>query len=259
PDVQDHINGDVPDSWLRAIHTISRLTRLLPPKTFGALGCVLSPDNIDDVEDVVRFGTAIGWYTSLVPVHVTHPSRPMNFRTYDQRLMFTPDQYPRVSALLQRLKRLKAGGASLYDSDEYLDDIDRFIRNVPTTWRRRNAGVCDSPSLYFAILPNGAWAVCCDHRLPGPPVAVYDPSFPEVYRSTSFRTRAIDVAAACPGCMFGSYPEITITARSWVAMAERARVFVKPGPLHRAHREWPLSVDRLQAIAAGIIADRRAE
>jgi len=259
PNLQDRINGEVNDSWIRAIKTISTLTRVLPAKTFGALGCVLSPDNIEDVEDVVRFGTAIGWYTSLVPAHVAHPSQPMNFRTYDKRLIFTPDQYPRVATLLRRLKRLKAAGASLYDSDEYLDDIYRFITNEPTTWRRKNNGVCDSPSMYFAILPNGAWAVCCDHRLPGPPVPVYDASFPEVYRTASFKDRAVSVAKSCSGCMFGSYPEITITARYWSAMFERARVFMRPGAMRKEHAKWPLSVEVLQSIAADILARRDAQ
>jgi len=253
PEIQDAINGGFPNSWGKAIDAISRVTRHLPPaESFAAFGCVFGPRNIEDVEDVVRFGTAIGWYTSLVPIHVTQPHRPMNFRTYDQSLAFRPEHCARVEAMLNRLSRMKREGFLLYDSDEYSEDIRRFVRNEPIQWRRRNRQVCDSPSLYFAILPNGCFAVCCDHRLPGEPLPVYAPDFPRRFKSREFRTRVAAVAGQCPGCMFGSFPEITITARYWSAALERARVFLgKPSA-----KDWPVSPDRLREIAREILVAR---
>lgn len=253
PALQDRINGEFPESWQRAIDTIAMVTRHLPPaESFAALGCVLCPHNIEDVEDVVRFGTRIGWFTSLVPVHIADRRKPMNFRTYDQTLAFRPEHYPRVDGLIERLKRLKSEGQLLYDSDEYLDDICRFVRNQPIRWRRRNQDVCDSPEMYFAILPNGAFAVCCDHRLPGAEVPVYGPQFPEFFHDRIFKERARSVAAACPGCMFGSYPEITITARYWQAARERLQVFFS----NPVRRPWPLSSEELQRTAAEVLSER---
>lgn len=253
PGLQDSINGGFPGSWRRALETISKVTRLLPKEdSFAAFGCVLSPRNVEDVEDVVRFGSAIGWYTSLVPIHITDAHRPMNFRTYDKSLAFTPADVPRVDALLDRLHGLKERGFLLYDSEEYVADIRRFVRGEPIRWRRRNDGRCDSPGLYFALLPNGDFAVCCDHRLPGPSVPAQDPGFPAAFRSGEFRRRVEAVTTACEGCMFGSYPEVTISARYWSAFLERTQVFLsRPAP-----KPWPLSVDQLEEIAAGIRARR---
>lgn len=252
--LQDEINGGFPGSWERAIKTIAMVTRYLPPDdSFAAFGCVLTPLNIEDVEDVVTFGTRIGWYTSLVPIHVTLESTPMNFRTYDQRIDFQSVHVARVTALLERLREMKREGALLYDSDEYLEDIRRFAAHEPIHWRRRNDEVCDSPGLYFAILPDGRFSVCCDHRLPGSPVPAYADDFPEVYRDSAFRERVERVAAACPGCMFGSYPEITITARYWSAAFERVRVFVGGAP----RRNWPLSEAQLKEIATEVLAARQ--
>lgn len=244
---QDSINGGFPGSWRRALTTVSKVTRTLPSKgSFAAFGCVLSHHNLDDVPDVIRFGSEIGWYTSLVPLHTTSQHKPMNFRTYDASLKFRPEHYPRVDALMGKVKAMKNAGALLYDSDEYLDDITRFVRGDATLWRGRNGGVCDSPALYFAILPNGDFAVCCDHRLPGRPVPTQDPGFPKAYRDGAFRRRVEDVAGACVGCMFGSYPEITITARWWSAAFERLQVFLAGEP----KKNWPLNVEQLEAAAA---------
>lgn len=244
---QDAINGGFPGSWRRALGTISKVTKILPSKgSFSAFGCVMSHHNLDDIESVIRFGSEIGWYTSLVPLHTTSPHKPMNFRTYDSSLAFRPEHYAKVDAVLDKAKALKKDGYLLYDSDEYLDDIKRFVRNDPTLWRSKNGGVCDSPGLYFAILPNGDFAVCCDHRLPGRGVPTQGPDFPKQYRDGEFRKRVLGVTEPCVGCMFGSYPEITITARWWSAAFERLQVFLAGEP----KKNWPLTAEQIEAIAA---------
>jgi MoaA/NifB/PqqE/SkfB family radical SAM enzyme len=256
PGKQDAINGGFPGSWQRAIQTISKVTQCLPKEDcFSSFGCVLTPANMYDIEDVLRFGTQIGWYTSLVPIHVTTPDKPMNFRTYDTQLNFKPEHYTEVDRILDRLKALKKEGQLLYDSDEYLEDIKRFIRNEPTQWRRKNDQVCDSPSLYFAILPNGHMAVCCDWRLPGQGVAVQDANFPEMYSSPALRDRFFKVTSACGGCMFGSYPEMTISARYMQAFIERVGVFFSKAPT----RPWPLSPEKLEDIARSVQSQNHAQ
>jgi hypothetical protein len=176
----------------------------------------------------------------------------MNFRTYDGALAFKPEHYQRVDSLIERLKETKRQGSLLYDSDEYLDDITRFVRNQPTQWRDKNHGVCDSPVLYFAVLPNGDFSVCCDYRLPGPGVSTYSSDFPKRYWDGEFRNAVVAVAKDCSGCMFGSYPEITITARYWNATLERIRVFLARPPV----RDWPLTVKDLEDIASDIRSRR---
>ena len=66
----DEING-VKGSWRKAIQTIGRISREFPTHdTVCALGCVLSPYNIDHIEEILDFADAIGWSLSLVPVHL---------------------------------------------------------------------------------------------------------------------------------------------------------------------------------------------
>ena len=85
---QDKINGGFPQSWERALRAISIFTKHLPPESsFASLGCVMQKSNLEDITKVIEFGTKISWFTSLVPVHVTPHSKPMGFRSFDQRLV----------------------------------------------------------------------------------------------------------------------------------------------------------------------------
>ena len=244
---QDSINGGFEDSWHRALRSIALFTKLLPRESsFASLGCVLQPENVGHIEDVIRFGTAIKWYTSLVPAHVTDQAHPRGFRTFDQTLRFLPPEFRMVDALIERVRAMQHEGFLLYDSDQYLDDIKRFVRGTPTTWRDRNNGVCDSPNLYFAVLPNGDFAPCCDFRL-AETVSTADPAFPKLYRDSSFRSGVYDVTSVCEGCMYGSYPEMTISMRFMAAKLQRLQTFFTASP---AKDNWPLSYADLLEIAS---------
>lgn len=239
--LSDHINGR-PGSWRDALRTIAFISRVFPGRdSVCALGCVLSPHNIDEVETVLEFATGIGWWLSLVPAHVAPPGRPLLFRGNDESFRFPPEQHAQVRDLIARLKVAKRRGKKLFDSDDYLDSIVRFIATGSPGWRHR--GVCDSPNLYFAILPDGRFAPCCDLRLDGE-VFVDDPDFPRIYRSADFRRRVRDIVAGCPGCNFGSFPEMTLSARSLHTILERVRLQLRAG----SQRFPPLGEEEIFAI-----------
>lgn len=221
--------------------------------SFASLGCVLQRDNLRDIEDVIRFGTKISWYTSLVPIHISNTFHPLGFRTYDQTLRFTSSEFPKVDTVIERVKDMRDEGYLLYDSDQYLDDIKRFVRNEPTTWRSKNKGVCDSPNLYFAILPNGDFAPCCDWRLPGA-VHTYAKDFPNIYHDSVFRRDVYAITSACSGCMYGSYPEMTISMRFWKAKLQRIKTFVTNPP----PKNWPLTYDSMIQTAQEILTEKRS-
>lgn len=216
--LSDYING-MTGSWKSALRTISFISKVFPAKdSVCALGCVLSKYNMDEIEAVLDFATRIGWWLSLVPVHITAQARPLNFRGYDEYFQFSQDDLPEIESLIQRLKKKKRQGFRLFDSDDYLDSMYHFIKTGTPSWRYKK--VCDSPNLYFAILPDGQFAPCCDHRLKET-VFVYDPDFPALYRSKDFRNKVMSISRQCPGCNFGSFPEMTLSARSFSTLRER--------------------------------------
>ncbi|MGE4607750.1 MAG: radical SAM protein [Myxococcota bacterium] len=214
PSVQDRINGGFEKSWERAIRTVSVVNDIFPDNGTAFFGTVLMPRNIEHIPDVLEFASEIGWGVSLVPAHVSTPDHPRGFRTFDDTdaCRFQPSMFPRLREVLDELKALRDGGMPLYDSDEYLDDIYRFLVREPIQWRRRNNDVCDSPQLYFAVEPNGNINPCCDFKLAASH-PVYQRGFPKLYRSGQIHSEVYEFTRNCDGCMYGSYPEISITAR----------------------------------------------
>lgn len=253
PAMQDKINGDFNKSWHQALKAMALFTQYLPNEgSFASLGCVLQPQNMGDIEDVVRFGSAISWFASLVPVHVSDYAHPRGFRTFDQTLRFKKDELPVVDAVIERVRKMRKEGFLLFDSDQYLDDIKRFVRDEAITWRSHNNNVCDTPNLYFALLPNGEFAPCCDHRLANSYPA-YESNFPQIYRSKAWREEVAQVTRACDGCMYGSYPEMTISMRYMAAKLQRVGTFLTSPP----EKNWPLTYDQLLELAEKIRSEPR--
>jgi len=220
--LQNEINGNIPNSWKHTIKTVSIINKIFPENGTGFFGTVLMPKNMEHIVDVVEFATSIGWGVSLVPVHTTLSTQPLGFRIFDDAgcFHFLKSSYGRLQNILGELKNLRNQGMNLYDSDEYLDDIYRFIVGEPVCWRKRNQNVCDSPSLYFAIEPDGNVQPCCDYKL-SKSFPVYDQDFPKWYRSGVIHEEVYKYTKNCDGCMYGSYPEITVSARYFKSMLHR--------------------------------------
>ncbi len=223
---QERINGGFSKSWHRAIETMADVNDIFPENGTAFFGTVLMPRNLFHIKDVVEFGQAIGWGVSLVPAHVSNQDQPKGFRTFDDSgvCTFPPESYPMVRETIDELKGMKRAGYPLYDSEEYLDDIYRFIAGEPLAWRSRNGGVCDSPNLYFAIEPNGKIQPCCDYKM-DESFATYDDAFPNWYRSGRIHDSVYRYTANCSGCMYGSYPEISVSVRYLRHMIRRFQYF----------------------------------
>ena len=253
PGLQDHINGGFNESWHQALKAISLFSKHLPKEgSFASLGCVLQPHNMGDVEDVIRFGSEISWFTSLVPVHVSDYAKPMGFRSFDPTLRFSNEEIGIADSVIEHIRTMRKEGYLLYDSDQYLDDIKRFIRDEPTTWRSKRGGNCDSPNLYFSLLPNGEFAPCCDHRL-DTSYPAYSEDFPKTYKNKTWREEVATVTKSCDGCMYGSYPEMTISMRFMAAKLQRIGTFLTKPPV----KNWPFEYEELLEIANKISAEKR--
>ena len=251
PSLQDEINGGFNKSWTRAIKTISNVSNIFPENSTAFFNSVIMPKNLNHIIKVIKFATKIGWGVSLVPVHVSTPENPLGYRTldYDNNVTFTNNDAPKIKKLISDLKKIKKN-YNLYDSDEYLDDVEKFLLNEPINWRKRNNDVCDSPNLYFAISPSGTLKTCCDYEATKD-VFIYDKNFPELYFSGKIQEIVYPITKVCGGCMYGSYPEITITARYLKAFMERIKYFnFKPPKIKKYTSE------QLQTIASEILNEQ---
>lgn len=228
-DLGDMING-VKGSWRKAIQTIGKISREFPEHdTVCALGCVLSPYNIEYVEEVLDFADEIGWSLSLVPVHINRNDKELHFRGYDKSFIFRENDYAKVEKLIQRMHERKKQGDNVFDSNKYLDSIVTFVKTNSPSWRHNN--VCDSPNLYFAIRPDGRFAPCCDQDLEEN-IYVYEDDFVNLYQSKAFKEKVRRITSSCSGCNFGSYPEMTLTVRDVPTFFERVRLELRGNKLH---------------------------
>jgi MoaA/NifB/PqqE/SkfB family radical SAM enzyme len=230
---QNTINGEFAKSWDKAIETISVVNEIFPENGTGYLNSVLMPRSTHDLVDVLNFADAIGWGMSIVPVHIASALSPRSYRTIDDSnaVTYTKEDFVDVRKCIDKLKDMKRKGSHLYDSYEYLDDIYRFVANEKILWRNANDGVCDSPNLYFAIAPNGDMKVCCDYEY-DTSYKTYDPNFPNIFFGGEIHKKSYEITYNCSGCMYGSYPEITISNRYFKTLIERFMHFnIKPPKL----------------------------
>tara|TARA_B110000305_G_scaffold42754_1_gene44703 strand:+ start:976 stop:2127 length:1152 start_codon:yes stop_codon:yes gene_type:complete len=244
PSLQDEINGGFKKSWTRAINTISNVSNIFPENSTAFFNSVIMPKNLNQIIKVIKFATKIGWGVSLVPVHVSTPDHTMGYRTldYDNNVTFDKSNESEIKELIIKLKEIKKD-YNLYDSNEYLDDVEKFLLNKPVDWRKKNNDICDSPNLYFAISPSGTLKTCCDYEATKN-IFVYGDDFPDLYHSGKIQEIVYPITKSCNGCMYGSYPEITITARYVKAFFERIKYFnYKPPKIKK------LSNEQLQLIA----------
>ncbi len=260
PAKQEFINGEKKDSWRAAIEAVAYVTQIFPKKnSFASFGAVLTPFNWQDIEDVLEFAKRISWQVSLVPIHVMKPhqdaayERRLFAQEHRKELLFSDDQRNSIEDVVSKLKQMKAKGYPLYDSDIFLEDICRFVQGKELMWRSRNHNICDAPYLYFAIRPNGDVAPCCEYNVKEP-ISSYHPDFPKMFKDPQAMRSYENIAKACSGCMYGSYPEITIAIRFLHVALERSRLFMKA----LRPKNWPFSYDQLIQTAHNIVRDREA-
>ncbi len=219
---QDYING-VPGSWKRTIETIAAISQIFPKKnSLCGIGCVLSSYNYKEIPDLLEFVTKIGWYLSLVPVHISsNKNQQYFFRGNDSSFMPNDIQLEELNGVLEKILLMKKNGYNLFDSDIYIRSIYPFLKQGSPIWRMKKGNMCDSPYLYFIVKPNGDFALCCDKDFPEK-LSLIDDDFPEIYKSKEFREKADKITQECLGCQYGSYPEVTLSVRNMKIVWERA-------------------------------------
>ena len=129
--ITSYFTGRIDITW-DAFETISMVSEIFPEGSTAFFNSVIMPRNFDHIENVIKFATKIGWGVSLVPVHVSDPAHPLPYRTldYDGTMDFKNHDEENINNFVIRLKKMKKN-FNLYDSDEYLDDVARFILKKP--------------------------------------------------------------------------------------------------------------------------------
>jgi len=247
----DYINS-VPGSAQNAIETMERISKIYRRESaILSFGTVLSRFNCREIPAILEFAKSIGWYVSLVPVHIAPLKVPRGFRSFDHLFRFDETLYSELESVADQIINMKKQGYPLFDSERFIRSSVSFLKGNGPTWRRN--GVCDSPDLYFAIRPNGDFTTCCDYTLEEPP-KVYDDDFVRKYNSGEIRARkdVRDIVESCEGCHYGSYPEVSLSVNDKRVFLERTWMTLKMGRGNLAHapvqENFVAEVERVKSL-----------
>ncbi len=221
---QDDINNSE-GSWMRIIRGISVFSRHLPLKgNISGINIVVSRLNLKEIPALIRFTTAIGFYASLIPVHVSdagsrgsaqHEGRKKDdfiVRADSPDFAFSSDDFPSLDSTYAEVLRMKKNGFLVYNSKRFLRESPDFLKYKRIHWK------CDSPALYFSISPEGRFLPCVDIKTDK---SMLSPDFAALYRSKVFRREIREIVERCPGCMYACWPEITYLCRDPFVFTER--------------------------------------
>ncbi len=241
PEKQDSLTG-VPGSWEKIMDSVSLFSELMPRRgSMPVINSVLSPFNIKEIKNIVDFSDRIGFYTSIIPVHVRDScDKNMNFRSPEPSLAFGKTEFGLVDSTYADLIRMKRKGYNIYNTFRFLRESPSFIKHGLTRWK------CQSPYLYFAVSPSGLFSPCIEMTTG---VSLLDPGFVRTYRSNEFMNMIDNMVSACSGCMYGCWPEITYLSDEPLVFSER----VVEGAQIMLRKRKPVSRDMIIKIIHSII------
>ena len=219
PEKQDKITGQN-GSWQEIIESIARFSRILPVKgTLLGVNTVVTKENLEELPQIIRFVTGIGFYSSLIPIHLS-PSDEDAFiiRRHSPESAFHPGDSVKIDAIYRQVIGMKRQGYNIYNSYKFLRNSPAFLKGKRINWH------CDSPYLYFAISPSGNFLPCVDIKTS---ISMLDDGFVELYHSQDFQEKIGRMVKNCAGCFYACWPEITYACRDPFVLWERAILSIK--------------------------------
>jgi MoaA/NifB/PqqE/SkfB family radical SAM enzyme len=214
PERQDAITGQV-GSWQKIIESIVRFSQVLPVKsTLLGINTVVTRENLEELPWIIRFVTEIGFYSSLIPIHLSPPGEDdFIIRKHSPESAFLPEDSSRIDEAYKQIIRMKRQGYNIYNSYKFLRNSPAFLEGKRINWH------CDSPYLYFAISPSGNFLPCVDIKTS---ISMLDDGFASLYHSQDFQEKISRMVKKCAGCFYACWPEITYACRDPFVLWERA-------------------------------------
>lgn len=212
PEKQDAITGQK-GSWFKIVESIARFSRILPSfNNLLGINTVVCKQNLEEVPDIIRFVTACGFYSSLIPIHLDPVKNDFIIRKSASEFSFTPEDHEKIEQIYERVICMKNNGYNIYNSYKFLRNSPDFLKGKKIDWH------CDSPYLYFSISPSGKFLPCVDINTSIP---MLNDDFPDLYNSEGFKFQIKEMVKKCPGCFYACYPEISYFCRDFRTTLER--------------------------------------
>lgn len=203
PQKQDYISGQV-GAWEEIIKTLANIIAETPQRLFlRTLTTVVSPYNLKELPDLVRFATRIGFYIFLMPCYFPGFQKAQRERYFltgkeTSAWIFKPTDFGLVDSLYQQLIEMKREGFNIYDSFRFLRESIDYLKYGDVPWKD-NYLTCGFPGSLFFISVDGHFHICVFEKFND--LSLLNLDFPEIFYSKEFRDRVKEKVRNCKGCM----------------------------------------------------------
>lgn len=229
-------------SWEQAVRTMTLIGQLLKENPRGggglpSINCVVSNLNLEELPDMVRFGEAIGFHVSFLPVELLADEK-AGARNWEARFIrYRPEMglntgeahsndgaaavRARIDGAYDALIKMKKAGGAILNSTPYLDASRMYLKTG-----RFPAEGCDAGRLYFIIAPSGQFTIC--HRTQQQHLHFLDPEFEAYFQSPEYEHHRKLEAAGCEGCMRACWIDTSFMFRTLEGFFETAKMTALP-------------------------------
>ncbi|MBN2383094.1 radical SAM protein [bacterium] len=212
PDKQDHFYS-LPGAWHRIDTTLKRALKY-NKRGIVYIMTTLMPENITEILDLFCHAEALGAHFVINPVMGSAPHEPNRvFSGHTEQPNFSNEQLDAIEQVYRVLIEYKKAGRPIMISELFLRNTLTWLRTHDLRWH------CHAGRYYFNIFSDGGVAVCNEYPSL---LSVRDPEFVNQFRSEHFQAQAARIRAACSGCNFSCWRELSTLLTDWRSLGKQA-------------------------------------
>jgi MoaA/NifB/PqqE/SkfB family radical SAM enzyme len=229
PEVQDGLDNTGATYHTR-MRNLLALARILPRRgSVPVLNTVVTPRNYRELIDIIDFADEIGFYVSLIPIHLAAEDDEHRFYSGDETLRFGAGEEAELRDVYRRIIRIKRRGGRIINSTAFLERSPDYLISGSAPWP------CRAGTQFVSIGPDGRVSPC--HAFEGE-WGIHFRDFERAFHGDAYRAEVRDRIAGCEGCFRPCWAEIGLLMgepRSLLEMARSQAIAARPRPRFSRH------------------------
>ena len=217
PETQDCLDN-TSGAHKKRLENLLALAETLPRRgALPLLNTVVTPRNFLQLPQLVHFAGQIGFYASLIPVHLAGGS---DHRFYSDagELRFDEGRGRQLRRVYAELLEMKRRGAPIINSSIFLRRSPDYLLSGEASWP------CRAGELFVSVGPNGKVAAC--HAFEGTHEVDFA-DFERTFHAPGYRAEVRRRARTCEGCYRPCWTEISYLVHDPRSLLEMTRVQMK--------------------------------
>ena len=216
PETQDSLDN-ARGAHKKRLENLLALAEMLPARALPLLNTVVTPRNFLQLPQIVRFAADIGFYASLIPVHLAGDSD-HRFYSDAEELRFDERQQRQLREVYGELLEIKRAGGPIINSSVFLRRSPEYLLSGTAQWP------CRAGELFVSVGPNGKVAAC--HAFEGTHEVDFV-DFERAFHAPGYRQEVRRRARTCEGCFRPCWTEISYLVHDPRSLLEMTRIQLK--------------------------------